>query len=75
MSLTTPFPPFHFPLPLSFASSSSRMPKEWIKTGYRRSRISTSPIRVLVICVWTPETPWKLGPAPEPPAMVYKEFM
>jgi hypothetical protein len=30
-------------------------------------------IRVLVMCVWTPERPFHPGPAPAPPAMVSVE--
>jgi hypothetical protein len=65
-TLLTPSPPRHFPLP----ALSERRANSCTITGYRRSRISTSPIRVLVMCVWTPEVPCQLGPAPEPPAIV-----
>jgi hypothetical protein len=34
------------------------------------SNTSASVIRVLVMCVWTPEVPSQVGPAPLPPAMV-----
>ena len=66
-SRITPSPPEYFPAP----AEPSRKAKVCTSTGYRRSSISTSPIRVFVICVWTPDVPCQLGPAPEPPAIVY----
>ena len=66
-SRITPSPPEKVPAPAEL----SRKPKVCTSTGYRRSSISTSPIRVFVICVWTPDVPCQFGPAPEPPAIVY----
>ena len=65
-SRITPSPPQNFPAP----KESSRSPKRCTSTGYRRSSNSTSPIRVFVMCVWTPDVPCQFGPAPEPPAIV-----
>ena len=65
-SRTTPSPPWNFPAP----EELSRSPKRCTSTGYRRSSNSTSPIRVFVMCVWTPDVPCQFGPAPEPPAIV-----
>lgn len=69
-SRITPSPPENFPAP----AEPFRKPKVCTSTGYRRSSISTSPIRVFVICVWTPDVPCQIGPAPEPPAIVYMVY-
>ena len=67
ISRTAPSPPCHFPTP----ADPLRSPNWCNMTGYLLSRISTSPIRVLVMCVWTPSVPCHEGPAPEPPAIVF----
>lgn len=55
-------------------NSSSKAHVFWMvtrqHTGYLRSRISGSVIRVLVMCVCTPLRPFHVGPAPAPPAIV-----
>ena len=66
-SRIAPSPPWNLPAP----EEPWRSPKVCTSTGYRRSSNSTSPIRVLVMCVWTPDVPCQVGPAPEPPAIVY----
>ena len=66
-SRITPSPPQNFPAP----AEPWRSPKDCTRTGYRLSSISTSPIRVFVMCVCTPDVPCQFGPAPEPPAIVY----